>query len=103
MTNNPERGLVANTKCLMAAQSPRRVKIRREPLTEALLRGLFHISESKMEKTPWEVLALRLVNVAVKHGARKAQMHRVKHEVFGLEARAKFKEERHEDGRHVSH
>ena len=56
-----------------------------------------------MEKTPWEVLALRLVNVAVKHGARKAQMRRVKHEVFGLEARAQFKEERHEDGRHVSH
>ena len=56
-----------------------------------------------MEKTPWEVFALCLVNVAVKHGARKAQMRRIKHETFGLEARAKFKEERHEGGRHVSH
>ena len=53
--------------------------------------------------TPWEVLALRLVNVAVKHGARKAQMRRIKHEIFGLPARAKFKEAKHEDGRHVSH
>ena len=65
--------------------------------------GLFHILESKMEKTPWEVLALRLVNVAVRDGKRRATMRRIKHEVFGLEARAKFKEERHEDGRHVSH
>jgi hypothetical protein len=43
--------------------------------------------------TPWEVLALRLVNVAIRDSNRKASMRRIRRETFSLEARAHLKEE----------